>query len=105
MVGEMRILALAFAAVIFLSSCVQATSTPEANLFVMCKSFSSAEQAIRPFAKSMTHEQVTIVVTAFTVAKPICQSRIVDVDDPLAAIRVVRAQLNRMIMVKLEITP
>lgn len=95
----MRIRFLAFAAAIFLSAC----APPEASLFIACKTFSSTEQAIRPFASQLTNEQIGAVVGAFSIIRPLCTSRVIDMTDPLAAARVVKAQLSRLKVVEAEV--
>ena len=80
-------------------------ATPEAQLFVACRSFADTEKAIRVFKAKMTHTQQTIIKDAIKIAKPICTGETKNLSDPTAALEMVRDYLKKMVVVQNEVKP
>lgn len=97
----MRAAVLIFA--LFLTSCAQGTmssSTPESQLFLACKAFSTTEKNLAVHANSLTDDQVVALAEAFNIVTPICTKEVARVEDPIAALRAVNRQLERLLEIE-----
>ena len=74
--------------------------TPDANLYLACKSFSQAEKDLRPFKADMSPDQVGAVKKALEIVVPLCQSRAADVADPVKAVSTIREHLGKLLAIQ-----
>ena len=80
------------------------TATPEAQVFVACRSFVDTEKALRPFKRIMSPGQTAVIRRAIVVAKPLCtDGGVPNATDARVVLDIIRAQLREMLTVQLEI--
>ena len=97
---------LVLALALFLGGCAafSGTVTPEAQVFVACRSFVDTEKALRPFKRVMSPGQTAIMKRAIVVAKPLCtDGGLPNATDARVVLDIIRSQLREMLTIQLEI--
>lgn len=103
----LAVIAVAFAASTPLMGYSCATTggvTPESSVYLLCKSISDAEFALRPFADQMTLEQRNIVSQTVANSSVLCTQPVGALNDPVAISNQLRQQLRQLLLTKKEIS-